>query len=396
MKNKKLEIKCPECDEFIDINEQISHQLQEQSEVVKKEIEEEIKEEIKRDYSVQIESYRTEITDFKEILRKNEDSEKEASGKMQEMQYLLDTQDQQEKIKIQKATLDVRKEESEKYQKMAEDAAEQMTAQIGLKYTQLEMKNNELHDQMRQQREMHQEALRKAEQGSVQTQGEGGEIYIEDLLRQAFPFDDIQEVGKGQKGADIIQTVKFSSGIIAGKIVWEGKTAKTWSNGWISKVKDDTARVNGHISVIVTTVSKGNKSTKMTMIEENVWVCNYSEILALATASRVGLISTTKALKSQEGKGSKIEVLYDYMSSQEFVNVMRMISDSIDSEKDIINKERRAMEKNWKSREKAADAKLLGFAEFIGTIKTIATELPSIKEIEGNDFLSLSEPDDYK
>jgi len=391
---ENLEIECPKCGEFIDINEQISHQLKEQSVNEKKRIEIEIKREVEKSKAKEIASYKSEIEKRDKQLRSTKDSEIEITLKIKEMEYQLETQNQIVKIERQKAALEARKEEAEKYEKMAEDFAKQKTAEVEQKNTNLQMKNHQLEDQMRQQKEMHQEALRKVEQGSVQTQGEGGEIYIEGILRQAFPEDEIQEVAKGEKGADIIQKVRFSSGIVAGIIVWEGKRAKGWSNSWISKVKEDTVRVNGHVSVIVSEVSKGAKSTKMTMIEENVWVCNYNEILGLATSIRSGLIRAAKAIKSQEGKGTKMELLYDYMSGQDFANAVRMVNDSYIAQQDIIAKERRAQEKHWKSREKANLSLLEGFADFMGTIKTIATELPAIKEIEGDDQMFLSGPDD--
>ncbi|MGY8755605.1 MAG: DUF2130 domain-containing protein, partial [Candidatus Poseidoniales archaeon] len=128
--------------------------------------------------------------------------------------------------------------------KTAEENAEQNNAK-------LQIKMNELLDQMRQQKELHKEQQRKWEQGSVQTQGEGGELFIEDVLRQGFPSDEISEVPKGTKGADVLQVVRSNFGIEAGIIVWEGKRTKGWSNAWISKVNEDTVRVNGHISVIV-------------------------------------------------------------------------------------------------------------------------------------------------
>ena len=137
-----------------------------------------------------------------------------------------------------------------------------------------------------------------------------------------------------------------------------------------------------------------SKIPETKMIEDNVWICNYRDILVLATSIRSGLIRAAQALKSQEGKGTKMDLLYDYMSGQEFINAMRMINDSYTAEKEIIDKERRAMEKHWRSREKAAIARLEGFSDFMGTIKTIATELPIIKEIENDDQKFLSGLDD--
>ena len=388
---ENLEIECPGCGEFIDINEQIAHKLKEESSDQKKRIELEVTEKIKKSYSEEIAGWQLKLEQKEKNLLEVNDSAEEDRIKMQEMQHLLNTQEQQVKLASQKAALKARQEEAEKFHQLAEESAKQKTAVIEQKYTALEIKNNELQDQMRQQKEIHQEALRKAEQGSVQTQGEGGEIYIEDLLRNAFPEDEIQEVAKGQKGADVIQKVRFGSALVAGVIVWEGKRAKTWSNGWISKIKEDTVRVNGHISVIVSDISKGSKTTKTNMIEENVWICSYTDILVLATSIRSGLIRASNAIKSQEGKGTKMELLYNYMSGQEFINAMRMVNDSYIADKEIIAKERRAMEKHWKSREKAAIARLEGFSDFMGTIKTIATELPAIKEIENDDQKFLSE-----
>ena len=268
MTKENFEIECPGCGDIIDINEQLAHRLKEESMDLEKRVERELTEKINKSHSKEIAEWKLRLEEKeKNILAKN-DSAEENRIKLQQMQHLLNTQDQQVKIASDKAALKARQKEAEKLKQLAEETAKQKTAIIEQKYATLEIKNNELQDQMRQQKEMHQEALRKVEQGSVQTQGEGGEIYIEDLLKQAFPGDDIEEVAKGQKGADVIQKVRFSSTLVAGVIVWEGKRAQNWSNGWISKIKEDTVRVNGHVSVIVSDVSKGAKSTKTAMIED--------------------------------------------------------------------------------------------------------------------------------
>ena len=49
---------------------------------------------------------------------------------------------------------------------------------------------------------------RRAEQGSMQLQGEVQELLLEEMLREHFPYDVISEVGKGVEGADCIQTVR--------------------------------------------------------------------------------------------------------------------------------------------------------------------------------------------
>jgi len=325
------------------------------------------------------------------MSKRDDDAGKELE--LQKLKHQLETNDKRIEVERQKAALEAKKEAMLEYEVMAEELSKQKNALSEQKNVQLQMKINELLDQKRQTKEMHEEALRKVEQGSVQTQGEGGEIFIEDILNQIFQSDVITEVPKGTKGADVLQSVRFGSGIEAGIIVWEAKRTKQWSNKWISKVKEDTVRVNGHISVIVSEVMTPGIS-RMTMIENNVWVCKFTEIEGLATALRSGLIRAETAVKSQEGKGSKMELLYNYMSGQEFANAMRLIDDSYITELDIIEKERRSMERNWSSRRKAAESRLRSFSEFFGTVKQIATELPAIKQIEIADQKSLLGPEE--
>ena len=381
-----LEITCPECGEIIDINEQISHQLQEEFADERKQLEIKLRKELQASHSDEITILKETLQEKDSLLlgKKNEEDAKDVQ--IQEMQHKLDIQDQKVKVERQKAALEAKREAMQEYQKMAEDVAEQKNAQ-------LQMEKNQLQDQMRQQEELHTEALRKARQGSMQTQGEGGEIFIEDVLNQAFPSDGISEVPKGTKGADVLQIVRFGSGIDAGVIVWEGKRTKSWSNAWISKVKEDTVRVNGHISIIVSDALP-SKISRMTMIDDNVWVCKYTEIDGLARALRSGLIRAQSAIKSQEGKGDKMALLYDYMASQEFANEMGLVYDSYVAEVEIIAKERRTMESHWRSREKMANKRLQGITGFMGTIKNIATELPVIKEIEAADQKALSSPEE--
>lgn len=71
-----------------------------------------------------------------------------------------------------------------------------------------EMKLAEREKQLNDLRKQLEEARRKAEQGSIQTQGEEQELALQDLLSDLFKFDSIQEVPKRQNGADTIHVVR--------------------------------------------------------------------------------------------------------------------------------------------------------------------------------------------
>ncbi len=99
------------------------------------------------------------------------------------------------------------------------------------------MKIKELEKQLDDSKKLAEEMQRKAEQGSMQLQGEVQELALEELLRITFPFDIIEEVGKGIKGADCMQIVRNSLGNTCGKIIYEMKRTKAFTNEWIEKLK---------------------------------------------------------------------------------------------------------------------------------------------------------------
>lgn len=68
---------------------------------------------------------------------------------------------------------------------------------------------------------------RKAEQDSMERQGEVLEQDFETQLRSFFPYDEIKPIPKGIRGADIIQTVRTPLGHECGIILWETKNTKS-------------------------------------------------------------------------------------------------------------------------------------------------------------------------
>ena len=88
----------------------------------------------------------------------------------------------------------------------------------------------------------------------MQLQGEVLEIAIEDLLSRTFPHDIITEVSKGIRGADCVQTVVNNMMQQCGKIIFECKRAKTFSEPWIQKLKQDQVEAGADIAVIVSEV----------------------------------------------------------------------------------------------------------------------------------------------
>jgi hypothetical protein len=157
----------------------------------------------------------------------------------------------------------------------------------------------------------------------MQRQGEVQELLLEELLKDHFPFDIIGEVGKGVEGADCIQTVRNHLGYDCGKIIFESKRTKTFNNGWIEKLKADMRSKGADVAILVTQTDP--KDLKCFGELDGVWVCSFSEVLPLTTAMRHTIIRIAEAKKGEENKGEKMQLLYDYLTGNEFRQQMETI-----------------------------------------------------------------------
>ncbi|WP_210487289.1 DUF2130 domain-containing protein [Rufibacter aurantiacus] len=245
-----------------------------------------------------------------------------------------------------------------------------------------EMKIREKDKQLEDMKRMLEEVKRKSEQGSVQLQGEVQELALEESLQTAFPFDLVEEVGKGVRGADSIQTVKGQYGETYGTIIYECKRTKTFGTDWIEKLKADARAVKADIMVLVTEVFP--KGMQRFGQYEGVWVCTYHELMPLVYVLRDCLMKISAATASQENKGTKMQLLYDYLTSNEFSNQFAAVAEGISSLKGGITRERAQMEKLWKEREKQLDKSLLNICGMYGSVKGIAgVAVADINLLEG-------------
>ena len=230
------------------------------------------------------------------------------------------------------------------------------------------------------------EAKRKAEQGSMQTQGEVAELTLEDALSSAFRYDEIEPVGKGIRGADVIQTVKDKSLKACGKIIWEVKNTKVWSQGWIQKLKDDQVTSGAEIAIIVTEAMPTD--LKDFGMVENVWVTTKTLAIPLAGALRDSLANLTYARNSAEGMSEKMKFLHKYIVGPEFRQKVEGIIDTFSGMKAQLDKEKRAMTKLWKEREKQIDRVVENTSGMYGDFRgVIGADLKEISSLELGDGL---------
>lgn len=258
----------------------------------------------------------------------------------------------------------------EERNKLTEQIRQEEEKRNKLKDEEHQMKLKERDKQLEDQRRLIEEMQRKAEQGSMQLQGEVQELALEALLRNAFPFDMVTEVGKGVRGADSIQIVRNNFGQECGKIIYESKRTKDFSPDWIEKLKADMLSQGADLAVIVTQAMP--KDMDGFGEKDGVWICNFGEVRALATVLRDLIIRVYTASKNEENKGDKMTMLYNYLISTEFSGQWKAIREGFMSIKMSVQKERDQMEKLWKAREKQLEKVLLNAAHIQGSIEGIA------------------------
>ncbi|HNH21656.1 MAG TPA: DUF2130 domain-containing protein, partial [Ferruginibacter sp.] len=247
-----------------------------------------------------------------------------------------------------------------------------------------DLKTKEFKLQMEQQQKLIEELKRKSEQGSMQLQGESQEILLEEILKENFPFDLIEEVGKGVEGADCIQTIRNNSGTACGKIIYESKRTKAWSNNWIDKLKSDRRNTGADMAILVTQAFP--KDMDRFGEKDGIWVCGFNEVSGLAHALRSGIIKIYEAQRAQEGKGDKMQMLYDYLTGNEFRGQVEAIVEGFMAMKNSISRERIQMEKMWKEREKQLEKVLLSTSGMYGSVKGIAgASVADIPLLDGGD-----------
>ena len=212
------------------------------------------------------------------------------------------------------------------------------------------MKIKELEKQLDDQKKLAEEMKRKAEQGSMQLQGEVQELALEEILKSLFPFDVIEEVGKGVKGADVIHRVRNRMGTECGTILYESKRTKTFSNEWTNKLKSDAVAIKADVCIIVTeALPEGVEKIGQ---KDGVWICTFNDFKGLVMVLRESLVKINEAYSSQTNKGEKMQMLYDYLTSTEFrLQVGAIIEGFTDLQNSYVQ-EKRAMERIWKQREK--------------------------------------------
>jgi hypothetical protein len=330
----------------------------------RKTLQAEAREEAKQGLTVEMQDLRNQLADRQQKLADAQKAELELRKQQREVEQRAQTLELEVARKLDAERETIRKQ-----------AAETATEAERLKVAEKEKVISDLQLQITALKQ-------KAEQGSMQLQGEVLELDLEDQLAAAFPHDTVEPVSKGVKGGDIHQRVRTNTGHDCGMILWEAKRTKNWSGNWAPKLKEDQRTAKAELAVIISQVLP--PELKHFGQVEGVWVCDFLSALPLAAALRHGLVTAAMARLAETGKAGKMEELYAYLCGLEFRQHVEAVVESFAAMQQDLQKERRAAEKAWAAREKQLGRALQHTAQLYGGIQGIAgqTALPEIKALE--------------
>ncbi|MEI6059738.1 MAG: DUF2130 domain-containing protein [Bacteroidota bacterium] len=408
---RETKIECPKCGTEINVNEILYHQLEDD---FKKRYTAQLAEE-KKKFDAEFEILNLQKEEFeKKKQKENELFQDKLQSKLKEERLAMEkqlklkiTEEQSEQVAVMQKEL---LEQSEKLKELSRSRAEierlkrekdelkesvmaEAERTLSQKITEEkekirkseqdrnELAMKELQKQLEDQKRLTEEMKRKQEQGSMQLQGEVQELAIEEWLAASFPLDTIEEIKKGARGGDCIQTVNTRTRQNCGTIYYESKRTKDFQPSWIEKFKADIRDKGADIGLLVTEVLPSDMDRMG--LKDGIWICTYDEFKGLCRVLRESIIQVSNAMVSQENKGDKMSLLYDFLTSNTFRMQIEAIVEGFTQMQSDLESEKRAMQRIWKMREKQLEKVINNTIDMHGSIKGIAgSAIQDIKQLD--------------
>ncbi|TSC87296.1 MAG: Uncharacterized protein G01um101416_510 [Microgenomates group bacterium Gr01-1014_16] len=386
------QIKCPQCGKLFEPTDAYKHELEEK--LLK---EEQLK------HRGEIEQIKRERQEFEELKKKEfEEAKKQVSEKAKleaqesvtkelkdkeeqilELKQRAERAEEQElKIRKEKRELEEAKQkfEIEKQRQLDEERVKIRDNALKEAQENHQLKDAEKDKKLQEALKMNDDLKRKLEQGSQQIQGEVMELELEQILRREFPEDKVSEVKKGERGADISQTVVDKLGRECGMILWESKNAQ-WKDEWLKKLREDQRAAGAQLAVLV--VANPPEDIETFVYRENVWITTIKSARGLAIALRFDLIHIHFEKLANVGKNEKMEVLYQYLRSVEFTHRIEAIVEAFNNLQGDIEKEKRWFNLKWSRQEKELRKIIDNTHGMYGELQAVTgRELQEIKPLE--------------
>lgn len=354
-------VTCPHCKKKFELDELFRHKVEDE---IKKTTEIELTKKLEEKYKFEEQDLKKQLEEQKEKNNKLRDQEL----KLREEKRRLEEKEKELSLEVERKIDEEKKKIEEKVVKEAEEKHH--------------MKDQEKEKVIEDLKKALEDAQRRANQGSQQTQGEAFELEFEKILKTEFPNDIISEVAKGTRGGDIIQEVVDSHGNNVGKILWELKNTKTWTEGWIDKLKIDKRSINAADAVLITEALPNDMKSNGAY-RNGVWVTKRQNVIVIASVLRAKNIQLFMAKNANDGKDEKMNILFTYLSGTEFQHRVEAIIEAWTGMQNDIEKEKRYFANKWARDDKNIRQVIDNTIGMRGDLEgIIGKSLPEIKGLE--------------
>ena len=334
-----LKIECPKCRKKFDagsaFNAHIASTKKQQEEIIKKESE--------KKFKSQLESKDKEIDKTRKEAEKKAQTEAEKKFKSQ-----LESKDKE---------IDKTRKEAEK--RIKNSVSTEFQNKIQKKDDEIE-KIKKLKEITESRLAKKTEGINKMmKQGSVELQGEVQEERLQDYLEKIFPDDDIEEVSKGVKGGDCIQTINYKDKLNIAKIYFESKDTKIFNEQWAKKLLKDMKAKGILNGIIVCSLSclPADFNKQKSYVERHGNVITVIPMFKPIIHAVVNRIRSILILKTRENKDHEIPAVmkkcWEFLSSPKFILPVRDMMSEITNMKEQLDKDKTSFLLSFSKKEKS-------------------------------------------
>lgn len=223
----------------------------------------------------------------------------------------------------------------------------------------------------------------KLERQTSEQMGEMGEAEVYAALKGAFPTDDIQRIGKGVRGADILQKV-IIDGKEVGRIVYECKNVSTWQNKWVTTAK--RYRSEYQTPWVIIAARTFPRRQKWFVVEKSVPVIDFRLTVKLAEIVREAVTEIGQLRTSHVGRQAKADQMFEYILSDHFVGRFKGVAEAVAALREHQSKERQWHSEAWTKQNRLYDEMDDGRREIGARIRAIseASTKPGLKVVGGS------------
>jgi hypothetical protein len=336
-----LKIECPKCGKKFDagsvFNAHIASTKKQQEEIIKKESE--------KKFKSQLESKDKEIDKTRKEAEKKAQTEAEKKFKSQ-----LESKDKEIDKTRKEAEKRIKNSVSTEFQnkiQKKDDEIEKIKKLKEITESRLAKKTEEINKMMKQ--------------GSVELQGEVQEERLQDYLEKIFPDDDIEEVSKGVKGGDCIQTINYKDKLNIAKIYFESKDTKIFNEQWAKKLLKDMKAKGILNGIIVCSLSclPADFNKQKSYVERHGNLITIIPMIKPIIHAVVNRIRSILILKTRENKDHEIPAVmkkcWEFLSSPKFVVPVRDMMSEITIMKEQLDKDKTSFLLSFSKKEKTID-----------------------------------------